>query len=42
MAFEECKLHKQREVVLNDFRVFSRNDGTRRSCSIFGQNLAGK
>ena len=28
MAFEECKLNKQREVVLSDLREFSRNDET--------------
>lgn len=28
MAFEECKLNKQRKVVLSDLREFSRNVGT--------------
>lgn len=28
MAFEECKLNKQRKVVSSDLREFSRNDGT--------------
>ena len=42
MDFEECKLNKQRNAVLSDFKRIFQEWWNRRGYSIFGQNLERK